>query len=46
MRGALAAKLAIADDEVDSIVRLVQSKVEVSFERLLADDPADPDAGD
>jgi RNA polymerase sigma-70 factor (ECF subfamily) len=44
MRGELANRLAIADDEVASIVRLVQSKVEVSFERLLADNPADPDA--
>ena len=46
MRGELIAKLAVGADEVDSIVRLVQSKVEVSFERLLADNPAEPDADD
>ena len=46
MRGELAAKLAIGDDEVDSIVRLVQSKVEVSFERILADNPAEPEPPD
>ena len=49
MRGQLAARLAIASDEVDSLVRLVQSKVEVTFERLLADvgdNPAKPDDPD
>jgi len=35
MRTALAERLAISIDEVDSIVRLVQSRVEVSMERLL-----------
>jgi RNA polymerase sigma-70 factor (ECF subfamily) len=35
IRAQLAARLAIAVDEVDSIVRLVQSRVDVSLERLL-----------
>jgi len=40
MRAELAATLDVESDEVDSIVRLVQSRVEVTFERLLdGDDP-------
>jgi len=35
IRAELAARLAISVDEVDSIVRLVQSRVDVSLERLL-----------
>jgi RNA polymerase sigma-70 factor (ECF subfamily) len=35
IRAELAARLAITTDEVDSIVRLVQSRVDVSIERLL-----------
>jgi RNA polymerase sigma-70 factor (ECF subfamily) len=35
VRAELAARLAISVDEVDSIVRLVQSRIEVSLERLL-----------
>ena len=35
IRAEVAARLAISIDEVDSIVRLVQSKLEVSLERLL-----------
>jgi RNA polymerase sigma-70 factor (ECF subfamily) len=35
IRAALAARLAISVDEVDSIIRLVQSRIEVSLERLL-----------
>jgi RNA polymerase sigma-70 factor (ECF subfamily) len=35
IRAELAARLAISADEVDSIVRLVQSRVDVSLERLL-----------
>ena len=35
MRAELAARLAIAIDEVDSIVRLVQSRIDISLERLL-----------
>jgi RNA polymerase sigma-70 factor (ECF subfamily) len=35
IRAELAARLAISVDEVDSIVRLVQSRIDVSFERLL-----------
>lgn len=35
IRGELAARLAISVDEVDSVVRLVQSRVDVSLERLL-----------
>lgn len=35
IRAQLAARLAISVDEVDSIVRLVQSRVDVSLERLL-----------
>ncbi|HTJ41279.1 MAG TPA: hypothetical protein VL463_04260 [Kofleriaceae bacterium] len=49
IRGELATRLAIESGEVDSIVRLVQSKVEVTFERLLAetrDDVAPPDEAD
>jgi RNA polymerase sigma-70 factor (ECF subfamily) len=36
IRAELAARLAISIGEVDSIVRLVQSRIEVSIERLLA----------
>ncbi|MBP6628841.1 MAG: hypothetical protein KA297_05375 [Kofleriaceae bacterium] len=36
IRAEVAARLAISVDEVDSIVRLVQSKLDVSLERLLA----------
>jgi RNA polymerase sigma-70 factor, ECF subfamily len=35
IRAELAARLAISIDEVDSIVRLVQSRIDVSLERLL-----------
>jgi RNA polymerase sigma-70 factor (ECF subfamily) len=35
MRAELATRLAISVDEVDSIVRLVQSRIDVSLERLL-----------
>jgi RNA polymerase sigma-70 factor (ECF subfamily) len=35
IRVGLAARLAISVDEVDSIVRLVQSRIEISLERLL-----------
>lgn len=35
IRAELAARLAISVDEVDSIVRLVQSRIDVSLERLL-----------
>jgi RNA polymerase sigma-70 factor (ECF subfamily) len=35
IRAELAARLAISIDEVDSIVRLVQSRIDVSVERLL-----------
>jgi RNA polymerase sigma-70 factor, ECF subfamily len=35
IRAELAARLAIVVDEVDSIVRLVQSRIDVSLERLL-----------
>jgi RNA polymerase sigma-70 factor, ECF subfamily len=41
IRRELAARLAIAVDEVDSIVRLVQSRIDVSLERML-DPPSDP----
>ena len=36
IRSELAARLKIAEDEVDSIVRLVKSRVDVSLERVLA----------
>jgi hypothetical protein len=36
IRGQLATRLAITTDEVDSVVRLVQSRVDVSLERLLS----------
>ena len=35
IRGALAARLSITVDEVDSIIRLVQSRIDLSLERLL-----------
>lgn len=35
IRAALAARLEISVDEVDSIVRLVQSRIDVSLEHLL-----------
>ena len=35
LRGELASRLAISVEEVDSIVRLVQSRIDVSLERLL-----------
>ncbi len=35
IRSELASRLAISVDEVDSIVRLVQSRVDLSLERLL-----------
>jgi RNA polymerase sigma-70 factor (ECF subfamily) len=35
IRTELAARLAISIDEVDSIVRLVQNRIDVSLERLL-----------
>ena len=37
IRRALGARLGIASEDVDSIIRLVQSRVDVSLERLLAD---------
>lgn len=37
IRSELAARLAISVDEVDSVVRLVQSRIDVSLERLLDD---------
>jgi RNA polymerase sigma-70 factor (ECF subfamily) len=36
IRSELAGRLAIPDDEVDSIIRLVQSRIDASIERLLA----------
>ncbi len=36
IRTEVAAQLAIEVDEVDSIVRLVQSRLDVSLERLIA----------
>jgi hypothetical protein len=36
IRGQLATRLATTTDEVDSVVRLVQSRVDVSLERLLS----------
>jgi RNA polymerase sigma-70 factor (ECF subfamily) len=39
IRGELAARLRIAASEVDSIVRLVQSRVDMSLDRLLVTDP-------
>lgn len=37
IRGELATRLALPADEVTSVVRMVQSRVEISFERLLVD---------
>jgi RNA polymerase sigma-70 factor (ECF subfamily) len=39
IRTELATRLQVAADEVDSIVRLVQSRVDMSLERLLVPDP-------
>lgn len=43
IRARLASRLAITPDDVTSIVRLVQSRVEVSIERALGDPPLAPD---
>ena len=37
IRAELATRLALPADEVTSVVRMVQSRIEISFERLLAD---------
>jgi RNA polymerase sigma-70 factor (ECF subfamily) len=36
-RNHLAARAGIVSEEIDSIIRLVHSRLDVSFERLLAD---------
>jgi RNA polymerase sigma-70 factor (ECF subfamily) len=41
IRRALATKLAIEIDEVDSIVRLVSSRIDLSLARLLTDEPVE-----
>lgn len=44
IRVALCARLAISIDQVDSIVRLVQSRIDVSLERLLDAPPPDAES--